>query len=297
MVDFNFSKFKFNCSFSTVYKVKERTTEREFAIKVCIKQQILRERKIEQIYREKEALARLSKPENRHAFFLQIYCTFQDSDSLYIVTTLAKGGDLLRQLKKRIKFDTDITKFCASEIVVALGHMHRLKIIHRDLKPENILLSAIGHILISDFGSSKLQSQNRIVDFQQILRRRKCSFVGTAQYVSPEVLCGQLVQQACDYWALGVIIYQFLTGRHAFYEASEYIMYKKICHASYEMPADFSLETRHLIEQLIVVNPAERLGSVESGGVEHEFFKGIDWSNIEQCQSPFRIYLYFFINF
>uniref|UniRef100_A0A914RFQ3 Protein kinase domain-containing protein n=1 Tax=Parascaris equorum TaxID=6256 RepID=A0A914RFQ3_PAREQ len=93
----------------------------------------------------------------------------------------------------------DATRFYSSEIVSALSHMHSLGIVHR---------------------------------------KRLCSFVGTAQYVSPEVLNGEAVQETCDYWALGVIIYQLLTGRHAFHDESEYLIYRRILHASYDIPEE-----------------------------------------------------------
>ncbi|KHN77411.1 3-phosphoinositide-dependent protein kinase 1 [Toxocara canis] len=283
-------------SFSTVSRAREKSTDREFAIKVCYKKMIIRERKVHQIYREKEAMAILSRKENYHPFIVQIYCTFQDRDSLYIVMTLAKGGELLKKLKKYKKFDVDTARFYTSEIVSALSHMHTLNIVHRDLKPENILLAETGHILISDFGSARITDTEPLkpepeIDNESVRRRKRLgSFVGTAQYVSPEVLNGEVVEQACDYWALGVILYQLLTGHHAFHDESEYLIYRKISRASYDVPEDMPLVARNLIAKLLVVDVSKRLGSVESGGAEavksDEFFEGVPWDNLESVQPP-----------
>lgn len=277
-------------SFSTVHLAAERSTHRQFAIKVCHKKQIVRERKIQQIYREKDALKRLSEKPNCHPFIVQIYCTFQDSESLYIVMTVAKGGDLLSKLKKYKKFSLDLTRFYSSEIVSALSHMHNLKIIHRDLKPENILLSENGHILISDFGSSKLLDVPDRVFEEPIGRKRRCSFVGTAQYVSPEVLNGEPVGPECDYWALGVIIYQLLTGQLAFHDESEYLIYQKILKADFTYPGNFPVVAQSFVSKLIVVKTEERLGSSRCGGSDavkkHEFFDSVIWDNLINVQPP-----------
>ncbi|VDK50872.1 unnamed protein product [Anisakis simplex] len=294
--DFTFIRELGEGSFSTVHLAKEKSTDREFAVKECFKKQIIRERKVQQIYREREAMAILSKKENYHPFIVNIYCTFQDRESLYIVMTLAKGGELLHKLKKCKKFDIPTTRFYTSEIVSALECIHSHNIIHRDLKPENILLSESGHILISDFGSACIlgvktpEPEEEETDESHRRRKRLVSFVGTAQYVSPEVLNGQAVEQACDYWALGVIMYQFLTGKHAFHDESEYLIYRKILNAQYDLPKDIPAQASDLIQRLLVVDMASRLGSIKMGGADavkqHRFFEEVDWANLENVKPP-----------
>lgn len=280
-------------SFSTVYRVKERSTGRELAAKVCFKKQIIRERKIDYIFREKEALIRLTNSGEKHPFLAQIMCTFQDTENLYIVMTLAKKGDLLKLLRKSGgKFNLNLTRFYTSEIVVALEHMHSLKIIHRDLKPENILISETGHILVSDFGSAKIldrAKRNRQTTRSETQKRRG-SFVGTAQFVSPEVLRGEPVQQACDYWALGAIIYQLLTGEHAFHDVCEYLIYRRVVNAAYKIPEDFPEIAADIVRKLLVVKVEDRLGSIETGGAatvkKEQFFDGIQWDSITETEVP-----------
>lgn len=279
-------------SFSTVHHVQERKTGREYAAKVCCKRHIIRERKIENIYREKDALIRLSRADGFHPFIVQLFCTFQDKESLYIVMTFAQGGDLLKILKKSGgKLDLNITRFYSSEIVAALDHMHGLKIIHRDLKPENILISGTGHILLSDFGSAKFLDRVEVKKLElPTERKRRSSFVGTAQYVSPEVLNGEPVQQACDYWALGAIIYQLLTGEHAFHDVSEFLIYRRVVRAAYKFPDGFPEVARSLVKNLLVVEVKSRLGSMESGGADavkrHPFFQGVQWDSITNSEPP-----------
>lgn len=276
-------------SFSTVYHVREKNTGRELAAKVCFKKQIIREKKVDYIFREKEALIRLTKSGDKHPFLAQIMCTFQDTENLYIVMTLAKKGDLFKLMRKSGgKFNLNLTKFYVSEIVVALEHMHSLNIIHRDLKPENILISETGHILVSDFGSAKILDREK--PNKPEIQKRRSSFVGTAQFVSPEVLKGEPVQQACDYWALGVIIYQLLTGEHAFHDICEYLIYRRVLNAAYKIPNDFPEVAANIVKKLLVVKVENRLGSIESGGAEavkkEPFFDGVQWESITEIEAP-----------
>ena len=114
--------------------------------------------------------------------------------------------------------------------------------------------------------------------------------MGTAQYVSPEVLRGESVEQACDYWALGVIVYQFLTGNFLFDDVSEYLIYRKVLEARYKLPDDFHELARDLIQKFVVVDVKQRLGSTYCGGVEevkrHSFFAGMDFEKLATRQPP-----------
>jgi len=129
----------------------------------------------------------------------------------------AKNGDLLPYINKVGSFDAACTRFYSGEILRALEHLHDLNIMHRDLKPENILLDHNMHIKVADFGCSKILEQPDAVDSRSILdennpRQRTNSFVGTAQYVSPELLTEKTISPSSDLWALGCIIYQMIAG-------------------------------------------------------------------------------------
>ncbi|TKR68291.1 hypothetical protein L596_024292 [Steinernema carpocapsae] len=268
-------------SFSTVHLVSERSTSRRFACKECLKKQIIRERKVDLIYREKEAMRILSASSGyAKRFFVQIYCTFQDSESLYFVMTLGTGGELRTLIRKEKQLSSEVTARYGAHIVMALDHMHKLGIIHRDLKPENILLNREDdHILLSDFGSVKIVGANESEkerlenkaeeDVAFGRRRRKNSFVGTAQYVSPEVLNNEPVSEATDFWALGCVLFQMLVGRPPFHGESEYLIFQIVLKADFTFPEDFdNTEASDLIKKLLVLEPSKRLGSKEMGGAK-----------------------------
>lgn len=129
----------------------------------------------------------------------------------------AKNGDLLPYINKVGSFDAACTRFYSGEILRALEHLHDLNIMHRDLKPENILLDHNMHIKVADFGCSKILEQPDDAVDKSILdenkpRQRTNSFVGTAQYVSPELLTEKTISPSSDLWALGCIIYQMIAG-------------------------------------------------------------------------------------
>ncbi|CAJ0596807.1 unnamed protein product [Cylicocyclus nassatus] len=276
-------------SFSIVYAAVEKSEpHRDVAIKMCFKKQILKEKRVASVHREKCVLARLSSPEFIHPFIVSLYATFQDRDHLYFVLSYAKHGDLLHIMFKRPekRFSVGDSRFYAAEILSGLQHLHSLSYIHRDIKPENCLVAASGHVMISDFGSVKDLSvkEERQFDEKAGLRIRRCSFVGTAQYVSPEVLEGAEVTPACDLWALGVVIYQFLTGKHAFHDESEYLIYRRIQKVLFTYPSDFPDSARDCVDHLLVIKPEDRL---EADALRnHEFFSGIDWDNLKDMKPP-----------
>ncbi|KRZ02302.1 3-phosphoinositide-dependent protein kinase 1, partial [Trichinella zimbabwensis] len=256
--DFIFLRTIGEGSFSTVYAGVEVCTGREVAIKVCEKQLIKRERKVPYVMQEKDVMAILNS--HPHPFLVHFAMTF------------AKNGELLACLKKLGSFEESVAKFYAAEIVSGLEHLHNLRIIHRDLKPENVLLSESMHILISDFGSAKILKPTLTADQPLPLLSRvpkRASFVGTAQYVSPEVLNSKPTTPACDFWALGCIIYQMLSGLPPFRAARS---------------------TNSIMNFQTKTEPAERLGSVERGGVaevkNHPFFDGIDWNTLPMQKPP-----------
>ncbi|KAK0043410.1 3-phosphoinositide-dependent protein kinase 1 [Biomphalaria pfeifferi] len=281
--DFIFGKVIGEGSYSTVYLAKEVSTQKEFAIKVCDKKHLIRERKTHFVMREKEVLMKLD-----HPFFIKLAYTFQDTERLYYVLTYARNGELLVYLHKLSAFDVPCTRFYTAEIVLALEYLHSLGIIHRDLKPENILLGEDMHIKITDFGTSKILSLDGSSENTE--QKRKNSFVGTAEYVSPEVLNNLPANFGSDLWALGCIIYQCLSGSLPFRSGNEYQTFQKIIKVDYEFPEGFHPEARDLVEKLLVLEPVDRLGMPQSGGMkaikEHPFYAEIDWENLPQLTPP-----------
>ncbi|XP_046399716.1 3-phosphoinositide-dependent protein kinase 1 isoform X2 [Ischnura elegans] len=319
--DYIFGKAIGEGSFSTVYLAKYIHSGKEFAIKVCDKRHIIREKKTEYIKREKEVLNLLaSVPRLTAPFFVKLDCTFQDSNRLYFVLSYAKNGELLHHIEKVGSLDVPCTQFYSAEVLHALEHLHSLGIIHRDLKPENILLNEDMHILITDFGSAKIlspddekeveaecsddvdtDSSNGVDEENGAARRarkRRNSFVGTAQYVSPELLTDKPVSRCSDLWALGCLIYQMVAGLPPFRSRSEYQIFQKILKLEYEYPDGFSPVAKDLVEKLLVIDSKQRLGSKddltgEHGGYHsirsHPFYEGTNFDTLH-CSSPPKMY-------
>ena len=139
--DFLFGRVIGEGSFSTVYLARDRSSLKEVAIKMCSKEQVIREKKQQAIMREKEVMNKITCNWNKEApFFVRLMASFHDARSLFFVMTLGKRGDMFRFIKKMAAKEVDVTQFYAAELVQALQHLHSLNIVHRDLKPENILL-------------------------------------------------------------------------------------------------------------------------------------------------------------
>lgn len=274
--DFSFGRVLGEGSYSTVFFATDRQTLREYAVKVLEKKHIIKEKKIKYVNIEKNTLNRLTE----HPGIVRLYYTFQDETSLYYVLDLCNGGELLGVLKKTGTFDVECTRFYGAQILDAIAYMHSRGVIHRDLKPENVLLDDQMHIKITDFGTAKLLPDPREPRPPEDLPgqagprddERNASFVGTAEYVSPELLTDKSAGKPSDLWAFGCIIYQLLVGRPPFKGATEYLTFQKIVNLEYEFPAGFPPAARDLVERCLVLDPARRL-TVEHIK-NHEFFDG-----------------------
>uniref|UniRef100_A0A8C1CS79 3-phosphoinositide-dependent protein kinase 1 n=2 Tax=Cyprinus carpio TaxID=7962 RepID=A0A8C1CS79_CYPCA len=275
--DFSFGKILGEGSFSTVVLAKELATGKEYAMKILEKNHIRKENKAHYVIREKDILSSID-----HPFFVKLFFTFQDSHKLYFALSYAKNGELLRYIRKIGSFDETCTKFYTAEIVCALEYLHAMGIIHRDLKPENILLSEDMHIQITDFGTAKQLSADSV-------QTRANSFVGTAQYVSPELLTEKSACKSSDLWALGCIIYQLVAGLPPFRAGNEYLIFQKIIKLEYEFPEKFFPKAKDLVQRLLSLDPRKRLGCEEMGGFNplkgHMFFETISWENLP-VQTP-----------
>ncbi|KAF7846552.1 hypothetical protein BT93_L4168 [Corymbia citriodora subsp. variegata] len=278
--DFNFGRTLGEGSYSTVLAATDRQTHREYAVKVLDKRHIIKEKKVKYVNIEKDALNRLTE----HPGIVRLYYTFQDERSLYFVLDLANAGELLGVLKRMTTFDEECTRFYAAQILDSIAYMHSRGIIHRDLKPENVLLDEQMHTKITDFGTAKILDLKRSHDggtggdavgdpLDGVEQERANSFVGTAEYVSPELLTDKNACKASDLWAFGCIVYQLLAGRPPFKASNEYQTFQKIVALDYAFPLGFPPVARDLIERLLVLDPAKRLpiDHIKS----HPFFDGI----------------------
>lgn len=267
-------------AFAKVLLGTRKSDGKEFAVKVVDKAFIQKHKKIDTVINEKKVLSML-----QHPGVVSLHYTFQDKYSLYYVLELAKNGEMFDQIQRIKRYELEAARFYAAELVLVCEYLHGRGVIHRDLKPENILFSDTRHIKVTDFGTAKIISDDESIAIED----RKKSFVGTAEYVSPEVLNDEPAGVMVDMWALGCIIYQMLAGKPPFRGESEYLTFQKILHRQLVFPDFFPPLAKDLIDRLLVINPAERLGGSPEGYAKlksHPFFAPIHWESLLTQKPP-----------
>ncbi|CDZ96937.1 protein kinase [Phaffia rhodozyma] len=243
-----------------------------------------------------------------HPGVIKLFWAFQDMSSLYFVLDLAPNGELLSLIRKYGSLSTFSARQYAAELVDVVGWMHERGVLHRDLKPENILIDAEFHIRLTDFGSAKVLplSKGKITpeqlappppmtepdtprSFSSGRGPPRRSFVGTAEYVSPEVLLNEPASESSDFWAIGCIIFQCMAGQPPFRGKTEYLTFQKIKALDYEFPINFDEDAQDLIEKLLVLEPTQRLGTGPGRMQEiktHPFFKSVQFSTLWTSPMP-----------
>jgi len=259
-------------------QVRKKDDNKIYAMKVLRKEAIIARKQVTHTKQEKTILQKI-----QHPFIVKLHFAFQTKDKLYMILDFINGGELFYHLKKEGRFPENRVKFYAAEIVCAMDHLHSLGIVYRDLKPENILLDSDGHVTITDFGLSKEVKPNEGTH----------TFCGTPEYLAPEVLKGLGHGTAVDWWSLGTLIYEMLTGLPPFYSQNINIMYQKILNGELRFPSYVSAEAKSLLEGLLTREVDKRLGSGPEGGKaikNHPFFKDLDFDKLEkrEIEAPFR---------
>ncbi|KAJ2747346.1 serine/threonine protein kinase [Coemansia sp. BCRC 34301] len=276
--DFDFGDTLGEGSYSTVVEATERASGRVYAAKILDKRHIIKEKKIKYVNIERDILQAL-----HHPFIVRLHYAFQDSQSLYFVIDLAANGELLSWIRKLGGLAEECARFYLAEIILAVEYMHMERTLHRDLKPENILLGSDMHILVTDFGTAKMFPKGEA-------DQRANSFVGTAEYVSPELLTEKSADRNSDLWAIGCIAYQLLTGRPPFKGSNEYQTFQKILKLDYAFPPTMPPLACDMVERILVIEPETRLGSTQRGGFKelkaHPFFHGFDWQGVPTRTPP-----------
>ncbi|KAN0038373.1 hypothetical protein ACTA71_000548 [Dictyostelium dimigraforme] len=255
-------------SFGKVMQVKKKGEDKIFAMKVLRKDAIIARKQVNHTKSEKTILQCIS-----HPFIVNLHYAFQTKDKLYMVLDFVNGGELFFHLKREGRFSEPRVKIYAAEIVSALDHLHKQDIVYRDLKPENILLDSEGHICITDFGlSKKIETTDGTF-----------TFCGTPEYLAPEVLNGHGHGCAVDWWSLGTLLYEMLTGLPPFYSQNVSTMYQKILNGELKIPTYISPEAKSLLEGLLTREVDKRLGTKGGGEVkQHPWFKNIDWEKLDR---------------
>ncbi|EMD33614.1 hypothetical protein CERSUDRAFT_56613, partial [Gelatoporia subvermispora B] len=270
--DFEFGRVLGEGSYSEVRLAKHRSTQQEYAVKIIEKVHLVRHEKMPVAMAEKNTLVRLG---TGHPGIVRLHWTFQDDWRLYFVLDLARNGELQTRISRLGSLALECSRTYAAQIVDALEYMHSKGVIHRDLKPENLLLDDDFRIKITDFGTGKVLGTGD---------ERTKTFVGTAQYVSPELLEDGETSKSSDLWALGCILYQMIAGKFAFQGLTDYLTWQKVKRLEYTFPEGFDEQAKDIVQRLIVRDPAERLGAGPPGSPNdmqalraHPFFASIKW--------------------
>jgi serum/glucocorticoid-regulated kinase 2 len=236
-----------------------------FAMKILRKTHLVKRRQIERTRTERKVLSVVD-----HPFIMKLHFAFQTEDKLYLVLDYCPGGELFFHLSRFRRFPERVAKFYAAELLLAIGHLHKRGIIYRDLKPENVLLDAEGHVKLGDFGLAKAGIRHP--------SEGATSMCGTPEYMAPEVL-GQQGHGFCvDYWGLGMLTYEMMTGLPPWYTTDRAKLFRRLKSAQLEIPTYFSPQAASCVSQLLQRDPRRRLGVTGiRTAMEHEFFRSINW--------------------
>lgn len=288
----------------SVHLVELQGSGELYAMKAMEKSVMLNRNKVHRACVEREIMSLLD-----HPFLPALYASFQTPTHICLITDFCPGGELFALLDKQPMkiFKEESARFYAAEVVIGLEYLHCLGIIYRDLKPENILLNKDGHVVLTDFDLSFMAScKPHIIKHPPSNGRRRSrsqppptflaepatesnSFVGTEEYIAPEIITGTGHSSAIDWWALGILLYEMLYGRTPFRGKNRQKTFGNILRKDLTFPSSIpvSLAGRQIINALLNRDPACRLGS-NTGANEikqHPFFRGINWPLI-RCMSP-----------
>ena len=313
-------------------KLKSDSSNKLYAIKVMDIKALSRIKKLYQAYLECDILSQINSP-----YIVDIIGAFKEYGKIYMVMEYLSKGDFSDFIRLNFPLHLSTIKFYAAEIVNFLEYIQTKKIVHRDLKPENIMLNEKWHLQVIDFGTARIlgkyfdkinmefkeddnyknnydisetddlkgnkisisdEDEDDLDDINSKPERRGMTFVGTAEYVSPEVLGDKPAEFGADIWALVIMLYQMFYGKTPFKERTNYLIFRKIEQLKLDFEENDKIkipeEAKDLINKILVKDPKKRLGAGDPGSEFdishlklHPFFKGIDWNNLHNLTVPY----------
>ncbi|XP_028841683.1 microtubule-associated serine/threonine-protein kinase 1 isoform X3 [Denticeps clupeoides] len=290
--DFQTIKLISNGAYGAVYLVRHLETRQRFAMKKINKQNLLLRNQIQQAFVERDILTFAENP-----FVVSMFCSFETRRHLCMVMEYVEGGDCATLLKNIGALPVEMARMYFAETVLALEYIHNYGIVHRDLKPDNLLITSMGHIKLTDFGLSKmglmslttnLYEEHIEKDTREFLDKQVC---GTPEYIAPEVILRQGYGKPVDWWAMGIILYEFLVGCVPFFGDTPEELFGQVITDDIVWPeGDEALpaDAQHLISALLQTNPIVRLGTGGAFEVkQHPFFTELDWNSVLRQKAEF----------
>jgi len=289
-----------------VYLVREKKTDKLFAMKVLSKKEMIARKKIKRALAEQEILATAN-----HPFIVTLYHSFQSEEYLYFCMEYCMGGEFFRALQSRPGrcLAEDDARFYAAEVTAALEYLHMMGFIYRDLKPENILLHQSGHIMLSDFDLAKQSDSVAqptaitrpandpngtpvvVVDTKTCTANfRTNSFVGTEEYIAPEVIENNGHTSAVDWWTLGILMYEMIYATTPFKGATRNDTFTNVMKLNVAFPEGtrVSPACKDIITRLLEKSERRRLGSGTGASEvkQHRWFGKVNWGLLRHTKPP-----------
>ncbi|KAM9769546.1 microtubule-associated serine/threonine-protein kinase 1-like isoform 2-T4 [Menidia menidia] len=290
--DFQTIKLISNGAYGAVYLVRHRETRQRFAMKKINKQNLILRNQIQQAFVERDILTFAENP-----FVVSMFCSFETRRHLCMVMEYVEGGDCATLLKNIGALPVELARMYFAETVLALEYLHNYGIVHRDLKPDNLLITSMGHIKLTDFGLSKMGLMSLTTniyeghiekDAREFLDKQVC---GTPEYIAPEVILRQGYGKPVDWWAMGIILYEFLVGCVPFFGDTPEELFGQVITDDIVWPdGDEALpaDAQALISALLQTNPLVRLGTGGAFEVkQHSFFTELDWNSLLRQKAEF----------
>ncbi|XP_022531570.2 microtubule-associated serine/threonine-protein kinase 2 isoform X3 [Astyanax mexicanus] len=290
--DFETIKLISNGAYGAVFLVRHKETRQRFAMKKINKQNLILRNQIQQAFVERDILTFAENP-----FVVSMFCSFETRRHLCMVMEYVEGGDCATLLKHIGALPVDMARMYFAETVLALEYLHNYGIVHRDLKPDNLLITSMGHIKLTDFGLSKIGLMSLTTnlyeghiekDAREFLDKQVC---GTPEYIAPEVILRQGYGKPVDWWAMGVILYEFLVGCAPFFGDTPEELFGQVISDEIIWPEEDEAlppDAQDLISKLLRQNPLERLGTGSAFEVkQHRFFTDLDWNSLLRQKAEF----------